>query len=118
MNCKRKTDGLERFYLKGIVSMLCEHILKMTPRFKEHSYIKRQQAQRYNQDRIDCMSSDCYVALLQVILKKIIPVFRRMESNRFAAQPQVSLFTVSLWFHQKQYTIAISSDNHHHNKDT
>lgn len=48
------------------VLLNCEYILKMIPQFKEHSYIKREQAQRYNQDRIDSMSSDCNFALLRV----------------------------------------------------
>lgn len=116
---KEENGRLRKVLLKGTVSMLCEHISKMTPQFKEHSYIKREQAQRYNQDRIDCMSSDCNFALLQVDFAENYTCVSQDEIQSYHwVQPQVSLFTVSLWFHQKQHAIAISSDNLHHNKDT
>lgn len=112
-------DEDRKVLLKGNMSTLREHILKMTPAFKEHSYVKRNQAQSYNNDRSDSLSPGCIFALLQVDFAENYTCVSQDEIQSYHwVKPQVSLLTASLWFHQKQHACVIASDSLQHNKDT
>lgn len=106
---------------EGTSHDLAEYIATNTPQFLKHSYIKRSQAGSYQEQREKASSSSFNKksALMQVDFSENFTCIAQDEIQSFHwVQPQVSLFTVSLWYSGKQHPIVIVSDNLDHSKNT
>lgn len=114
------SDGkLSKIIKSGTAFDLQQHIIGMSKEFFEHSYIKRHQANCYQQDRNAVLSTnyDPSVAMIQVDFAENFTCIAQDEIQSFHwAQPQITLFTVSAWFMGEQHSMVIVSDNRNHNK--
>lgn len=103
------------------VTELINYIQSIYKAFFEHVYIKRQQSHSYNEIRNTVSSNEhsSHEALIQVDFAENYTCIAQNEVQSFHwCQPQVSLFTCSVWFHGKQHPFVIVSDNLTHTKDT
>lgn len=106
---------------EGTAFDLAKYIISITPQFLEHSYVKRNQADSYQKQReaIGCSSFNPKDALIQVDFSENFTCIAQDEVQSFHwVQPQVSLFTVSLWHSGTHHPIIIASDNLDHSKHT
>ncbi|XP_063381046.1 uncharacterized protein LOC134667550 [Cydia fagiglandana] len=111
---------LSKIQVMGTVNELIQHIVEMGPKFFEHAYIKRNQASSYHNHKTEISNTtDFEKVLIQVDYSENYTCVAQDEVQSFHwVQPQVTLFTVSLWMTGKQHPIVLVSDDRHHNKKT
>ncbi|CAG9790692.1 unnamed protein product [Diatraea saccharalis] len=104
----------------GDLDELQKHLIDLTPSFKVHSFVKNSQAKAYEKDKEAVTKNKNEVAsLLQIDFLENYTCLAQDEVQSFHwVQPQVTLFTISLWHSGKHFPIVIVSDNRHHTKDT
>ena len=100
---KYDSDGkLSKVIEEGTTKDLMDHICSMTPKFLEHCFIKRKQADSYNKERDAAGTKHAEPhndALLQVdFSENYTCLFQDEIQSAHWQQAQVSLFTAALWF--------------------
>nr|XP_023691643.1 uncharacterized protein LOC111856150 [Paramormyrops kingsleyae] len=92
----------------------------MIPKFMEHCFIKRQQANAYKEERSDATDEfESTKALLQVDFAENFTCWWQDEiQTGHWHHGQVSMFTVALWYDGSLHPFVLASDNLTHSKDT
>ena len=105
----------------GTIEDLLEHMCSLIPKFLEHCYVKRKQADAYNKER-DAALSETYnpeTALLQVDFSENYTCVHQDEvQSAHWHQSQVTLFTAAIYHTGKEHSKVIVSDNLSHTKET
>ncbi len=106
---------------EGSIDDLTEHMCSLIPKFLEHCYVKRSQAEEYNRQR-DAALAESYsqtTALLQVDFSENYTCVNQDEiQSAHWNQSQVTLFTAATYHTGKQHSSVIVSDNLSHTKET
>ena len=119
---RKNTDGrLCKMVEEGTTDDLFDHISLMLPKFLEHCYVKRSQANSYAIEResVGSQNSEQTRAMLQVDFSENYTCkFQDEIQSAHWNQSQVSLFTAAVWFDGKLHPKVIASDNLNHSKET
>ena len=118
---KDKDGCLNKVEQEGLTDDLFQHICSMLPRFLEHCYVKRNQAESYNEERnmVGSHDFDPAFALIQVDFSENYTCTYQDEiQSAHWQQKQVSLFTAAIWFEGKIHPTVLASDNLIHAKET
>ena len=98
---KEEKGKIRKMIEKGSILQIRQHVLKMTPSFKEYCNSKSNQAQSYVKDGDACSTPACDFALIQVdFAKNYTCICQDKIQSHHWMQPQTSLFTVPLWYDQ------------------
>lgn len=120
---KTDCDGkLGKVIQEGSTDDLMDHICSMIPKFMEHCFIKRKQAESYNRQRVAAGAEHSVTdneALLQVdFSENYTCMFQDEVQSNHWQKAQVSIFTAALWYESTLHPIVLTSDNLTHSKDT
>lgn len=120
---KELNDGrLSKVTLKDEVEDLVKYINSLREQFLEHIYIKREQAKSYQNDKSITRDLKIYVegvALVQVDFAENYTCIAQREVHSYHwKQPQVSIFTCSIFYNGNQFPYVFLSDNLDHTKET
>lgn len=115
--------ALQKVIREETLEELVEYISSIEDKFKEHVYVKREQARSYQSDKtttLECKEeADKKTALIQVDFSENYTCVAQDEVQSYHwQQSQVSLFTCSLYYNCKQHSIVIVSDSTDHTNDT
>lgn len=118
----KEIDGcLTKIVKEGSVEDLLIYLSEISSQFFQHVYVKREQAASYKNQREEAASVNYNpsVAIVQLDFSENYTCIAQDEIQSYHwGQPQVSLFTCSLWYGGKQHPYVIISENLIHSKDT
>ena len=117
MRWQENNGRMAKMQEPGTIEDLYNYICSMAPKFMQHTYIKRQQAKKYEEDKELASTISSTVAVLQMDFAENYTCTAQDEiQSAHWNQNQVTLFTTVTWAKGKVISRVVVSDYMHHAK--